>query len=93
VGRGPRPTFLPIDTPLQSLTELATITTMDEGLDEDVSELQSGRDADITDDDTLADKVEVDLPVFHALVLHRIGGEVDRVDIVTIDGGGTSEGL
>jgi hypothetical protein len=26
VGRGPRPTFLPIDTPLQSLTNLATIT-------------------------------------------------------------------
>jgi hypothetical protein len=26
VGRGPRPTFLPIDTPLQSLTDLATIT-------------------------------------------------------------------
>jgi hypothetical protein len=27
VGRGPRPTFLPIDTPLQSLTDLATITS------------------------------------------------------------------
>jgi hypothetical protein len=66
---------------------------MDEGLDEDVSELQSGRDADITDDDTLVDKVVVDLPVLHALVLHGIGGEVDRVDIVTVDGGGTSEGL
>jgi hypothetical protein len=26
VGRGPRPTFLPIDTPLQSLTDPATIT-------------------------------------------------------------------
>jgi hypothetical protein len=26
VGRGPRPTFLSIDTPLQSLTDLATIT-------------------------------------------------------------------
>jgi hypothetical protein len=26
VGRGLRPTFLPIDTPLQSLTDLATIT-------------------------------------------------------------------
>jgi hypothetical protein len=26
VGRGPRPTFLPIDTPIQSLTDLATIT-------------------------------------------------------------------
>jgi hypothetical protein len=25
-GRGPRPVFLPIDTPLQSLTDLATIT-------------------------------------------------------------------
>jgi hypothetical protein len=27
VDRGPRPTFLPIDTPLQSLTDLATITS------------------------------------------------------------------
>jgi hypothetical protein len=27
VGRGPRPTFLSIDTPLQSLTDLATITS------------------------------------------------------------------
>jgi hypothetical protein len=27
VGRGPQPTFLPIDTPLQSLTDLATITS------------------------------------------------------------------
>jgi hypothetical protein len=26
VGRGPRPTFLPINIPLQSLTDLATIT-------------------------------------------------------------------
>jgi hypothetical protein len=26
MGRGPRPTFLSIDTPLQSLTDLATIT-------------------------------------------------------------------
>jgi hypothetical protein len=26
VGRGPRPAFLPIDTPFQSITDLATIT-------------------------------------------------------------------
>jgi hypothetical protein len=29
VGRGPRPVFLSIDTPLQSLTDLATITVAD----------------------------------------------------------------
>jgi hypothetical protein len=32
----------------------------------------------------LADKVEVDLHVLHALVLHRVGGEVDRTDVVAV---------
>jgi hypothetical protein len=37
--------------------------------------------------------VQVDLHVLRALMLHEIGGEVDRVDVVTIDGGGTLKGL
>jgi hypothetical protein len=46
--------------------------------------LRSGRDADITDSDTLANEVEVDL--------HSIGGETDRADIVAVDKGGACEG-
>jgi hypothetical protein len=38
-------------------------------------------DADIADNDTLTDEVEVDLHVLRALVLHGIGG-VDHVDVV-----------
>jgi hypothetical protein len=42
-------------------------------------------DADITDSDTLVDKVEVDRHMLHMLVLHGIGGEVDRVNVVAVD--------
>lgn len=41
--------------------------------------------------DTLAGEVKIDLHVLCALVLHRIGGEVDRVDVVAVDEGGTCE--
>jgi hypothetical protein len=34
----------------------------------------------ITDSDTLADRVDVDLHVFHTLMMHGIGGEIDRID-------------
>jgi hypothetical protein len=63
-------------------------------LGEDVGELRSGRvaeNADITDNDTLADEVEVDLHVLHVLMLHEIG-EVDRDDIVAVDKGGECKG-
>jgi hypothetical protein len=36
--------------------------------------------------------VKVDLHVLRALMLHKIGGEVDRVDIVAVDEGGALEG-
>ena len=39
----------------------------------------------IADGDTLADEVDVDLYVLRALVLYGSGGEVDRVDHVTVD--------
>lgn len=42
-------------------------------------------DTDITDGDTLADEVKIYLHVLHALVLHEIGGKVDRVDVVAVD--------
>jgi hypothetical protein len=37
----------------------------------------------------LTDKVQVDLHVLLALMLHGIGGEVDRDDVVAVDEGGT----
>jgi hypothetical protein len=40
----------------------------------------------------LADKVHVDLHVLRALMLHGIGGEVDRADAVVVDKSGTLKG-
>jgi hypothetical protein len=63
-------------------------------LGEDVGELQRGGDAEnpnVTGGDTLADEVQVDLHMFRALMLHGIGGEVDRTDIFAVDEGGHLE--
>jgi hypothetical protein len=52
-----------------------------------IDELGGGWDAedvDIADSDTLADKVEVDLHVLHAIVLDGIDGEIDSADVVTV---------
>jgi hypothetical protein len=52
-----------------------------------VNELRSGQDAedtDIADGDTLANEVKVDCHMFHAMVLHVIGGEVDCADVVAV---------
>jgi hypothetical protein len=38
------------------------------------------------------DEVQVDLHVLRSLMLHDIGGEVDRTDFVAIDEGGALEG-
>jgi hypothetical protein len=46
----------------------------------------------VTGNDTLADEVQVDLYVLRALMLHGVGGEVDRADVVAVDEGGTLEG-
>jgi hypothetical protein len=45
------------------------------------------QDADITNGHTFLHKVEMDLDMFHALVLNGVGGEVDNVDIVIVDDG------
>jgi hypothetical protein len=45
------------------------------------------QDADITDGHTFSHKVEVDLDMFHALVLNGVGGEVDDADVVIVDEG------
>jgi hypothetical protein len=61
-----------------------------------VSELRSGRDTEnvnITDGDTLVNEVKVELHVLHAMLLHGIGGEVDRVDVVAVDEGGALKGV
>jgi hypothetical protein len=53
-------------------------------LGEDVGELQRCGDVEnpnVTGGDPLADKVQVDLHVLRALMLHEIGGEVDLVDM------------
>jgi hypothetical protein len=42
----------------------------------------------ITGGDPLADQVQVDLHVLRALMLHGIGGVVDRADVVAVDEAG-----
>jgi hypothetical protein len=69
-----------------SCTDVETGTKIDEDtqrqpLGEDIGELQRGGDAEnpnVTDSDPLTDKVQIDLHVFRAMMLHEIGGEVDR---------------
>jgi hypothetical protein len=45
------------------------------------------QDIDITDRHAFPHKVEVDLDMFHALVLNEVGGEVDDVDVVAVHEG------
>jgi hypothetical protein len=59
-----------------------------EGHIDDLGRGWDAEDMDIADSDTLADKVEVDLHVLHAIVLHEIDEEIDRVDVVTVDKSG-----
>jgi nucleoside-triphosphatase THEP1 len=69
--------------------------TQRQPLGEDVSELRGGQDAEnanVTNGDTLADEVKLELYVFLALMLHEVGEEVDRADVVVIDEGGALEG-
>ena len=42
-------------------------------------------DADITNSNTLPHEVKINLNVFGALMLDRVGGHVDDADVVTID--------
>jgi hypothetical protein len=41
----------------------------------------------------LADEVQVDLHVLRALMLHEIGGDVDRADVVAVDEGGALKSM
>jgi hypothetical protein len=43
------------------------------------------QDADIADGHAFPHKVEVDLDMLQALVLNRLGGEVDNIDVVTVE--------
>jgi hypothetical protein len=47
------------------------------------------QDAEITNGNTLADEVEVNLNILRVLMLNRIGGHVDDADVVTIYQSGT----
>jgi hypothetical protein len=52
--------------------------------------LQRGGDAEnpnVTGSDTLADELQVDLHMLRALMMHGVGGEVDRTDIAARDEG------
>jgi hypothetical protein len=42
----------------------------------------------VTDGNALADKVKINLNILSALVLNRVGGEVDDTDIVAVDQSG-----
>ena len=50
------------------------------------------KDTKITNENPLPDKVEVNLNMFGALMLNRIGGHVDGADVVTIHQCGLAEG-
>jgi hypothetical protein len=42
-------------------------------------------DADLTDDDLLSDKMEINLHMLGVLMLNRFGGEVHGADVDTVD--------
>jgi hypothetical protein len=83
-----------------SCTDVETGAKLDENtrrqpLGEDVGELQRGGHADnpnVTGGNMFADEVHVDLHLLRALMLHRIGGEVDHADVAAVDKGDTLEG-
>jgi hypothetical protein len=58
--------------------------------EDDVGKLRSNRymkNSHITDGDTLADEVKVDLDMLCALVLDWVGGEVYGADVIAVDKG------
>ncbi len=59
-------------------------------LGEDVGELRSRRDVEDTngpDGNVFADKVKINLNMLGALMLNKVGGEVDGADVITVDEG------
>jgi hypothetical protein len=78
--------------PLQMLTEPKLQEQRGaEAFGKDIGKLGGGRDTEDVDSDTLEDKVKVEVHMLGALMLHKIGGEVDRANDVTVDKGATSE--
>jgi hypothetical protein len=45
-------------------------------------------DINVPDDNTLVDKLDINLNMLGALVLDRVGGEVDSTDVVAVDQSG-----
>lgn len=60
---------------------------------EDVGEGRDMESTDIAYSNMLADEVEVDLHTLRVMLLHGIGEEVDRANVVAVDEGGTREGV
>jgi hypothetical protein len=50
-------------------------------------------DTIVPDGNAFADKVKINLNMLGALVLNRVGGEVDGADIVTVDQSGLRQGV
>jgi hypothetical protein len=50
-------------------------------------------DTNVTNGNALADKVEINVNMLGALVLNRVGGEVDGVDVVAVDQSGPRQGV
>jgi hypothetical protein len=46
----------------------------------------------VPNSNALADKVKINLNMLGALVLNEVGGEVDGVDVVTVDQSGPRQG-
>jgi hypothetical protein len=40
---------------------------------------------DLTDGDSLSDKIKINLHMFDVLMLNEVGGEVHGADVVTVD--------
>jgi hypothetical protein len=45
-------------------------------------------DTNVPDDNTLVDKVKINLNMLGALMLNGVGGEVDGTDVVAVDQSG-----
>jgi hypothetical protein len=50
-------------------------------------------DTNISDGDALANEVEINLNKLGKLMLNRVGGKVDRANIVAVDQGGSRQRL
>jgi hypothetical protein len=51
------------------------------------------KNSNVTEGNLLSNKMEVDLNMLRPLMLHRIAGEIDSTDVVTIDQSSTVRGV